>query len=230
VTVQNVVTYNVVINVKNTELKLKPGMTANASILVAHKDQVLKIPNSVLRFRPAFAIKEALASPQKPVSAPPSSPSVPSMDQILERLKAELKLTPDQQTAISRILKDAQNEIRAAYRAGGPEEAKAKGKELRTGNRIKIRALLTEEQKKKYDQMGQRPDADQGPSPVYKVWTPVPGEKPVPVEITTGISDGSSTEVVSGSLKEGQEVIMDAQGGNNKAATSQTQPTMRGFR
>ena len=229
-TVQNVVTYNVVIKVKNPELKLKPGMTANASILVAHKDHVLKIPNSALRFRPAFAKKESTAPPQKPVSEPASSPAVPGIDQILERLITELKLTPEQQAGISRIFKDAQAEIRAAYRAGGTEEAKTKYKELRTGNRIKIRSLLTEEQKNKYDQMGQRPEAGEGQAPVYKVWTPVPGEKPVAVEITTGISDGSSTEVVSGGLKEGQEVITDAQGGNSKAATSQTQPTMRGFR
>ncbi|MCX5917695.1 MAG: efflux RND transporter periplasmic adaptor subunit, partial [Deltaproteobacteria bacterium] len=55
VTVQNVVTYDVVILVKNPELKLRPGMTANASILVAQRENVLKIPNSALRFRPEFA-------------------------------------------------------------------------------------------------------------------------------------------------------------------------------
>lgn len=53
ITVQNVVTYDVVIKVDNPELKLKPGMTANVSIIVAKKDSVLKIPNSALRFRPS---------------------------------------------------------------------------------------------------------------------------------------------------------------------------------
>jgi HlyD family secretion protein len=232
-TIQNVVTYDVVVQVKNPELKLRPGMTANVSILVAHKDNILKIPNGALRFRPEFAKKESSASPQKPASEPASSSAVPGIDQILERLKAELKLTPEQQVGISRILKDAQTEIRAAYRAGGAEEAKTKAKELRTGNRIKIRSLLTEEQKNKYDQMGQRQETGQGPVPVYKVWTPVPAGKPVPVEITTGLSDGSSTEVLSGALKEGQEVILEAMGKNSKGGTSsspQTPPTMRGFR
>lgn len=51
ITVQNVVTYDTVIGVSNPELKLKPGMTANVSIVSAHRDDALKIPNSALRFR-----------------------------------------------------------------------------------------------------------------------------------------------------------------------------------
>jgi HlyD family secretion protein len=50
-TVQNVVTYDTVIGVNNKELKLRPGMTANVSIIVARSDNALKIPNSALRFR-----------------------------------------------------------------------------------------------------------------------------------------------------------------------------------
>jgi HlyD family secretion protein len=51
-TVQNVVTYDAVIDVDNSELKLKPGMTANVTFVYAEKDDVLKVPNSALRFRP----------------------------------------------------------------------------------------------------------------------------------------------------------------------------------
>jgi len=61
--VQAVVTYDVVITVDNPELKLRPGMTANASIIIAHKRGVLKIPNSALRFVPADA--EAAKTLQK---------------------------------------------------------------------------------------------------------------------------------------------------------------------
>ncbi|HSA87382.1 MAG TPA: efflux RND transporter periplasmic adaptor subunit [Nitrospira sp.] len=50
--VQNVVTYNVVVGVDNPDLRLKPGMTANVSIVVAQRDQVLKVPNAALRFMP----------------------------------------------------------------------------------------------------------------------------------------------------------------------------------
>jgi HlyD family secretion protein len=55
ITLQNVVTYDTVIGVSNPDLKLKPGMTANVSIVVAHKDNVLQIKNSALRFRPVEA-------------------------------------------------------------------------------------------------------------------------------------------------------------------------------
>lgn len=51
-TVQNVVTYNVIMRVDNHDLKLKPGMTANVTFLVGDKKDVLKIPNSALRFKP----------------------------------------------------------------------------------------------------------------------------------------------------------------------------------
>jgi HlyD family secretion protein len=51
-TVQNVVTYDAVIDVANPELKLKPGMTANCTFVYAEKDEVLRVHNAALRFRP----------------------------------------------------------------------------------------------------------------------------------------------------------------------------------
>lgn len=51
-TVQNVVTYVTVIEVNNADLKLKPGMTANVSVIVQRREEVLRIPNGALRFRP----------------------------------------------------------------------------------------------------------------------------------------------------------------------------------
>jgi HlyD family secretion protein len=53
ITVQNVVTYDVVIQVPNRDLRLMPGMTANVSIIIATKKDALKIPNGALRFRPS---------------------------------------------------------------------------------------------------------------------------------------------------------------------------------
>jgi HlyD family secretion protein len=55
VNVQNVVTYNVVIDVSNPEQKLKPGMTANLTITIDERNNVLKVPNSALRFTPTDA-------------------------------------------------------------------------------------------------------------------------------------------------------------------------------
>lgn len=59
-TVQNVVTYNVVIDVKNPDLKLKPGMTANLTFTVSEKDDVLKVPNAALRFVPQGMTQEQI--------------------------------------------------------------------------------------------------------------------------------------------------------------------------
>jgi HlyD family secretion protein len=50
--VQNVVTYDAVIDVANDELKLKPGMTATVSVVTDRRSDVLAIPNAALRFRP----------------------------------------------------------------------------------------------------------------------------------------------------------------------------------
>jgi HlyD family secretion protein len=52
VTVQNVVTYDVVVMVANPEFLLKPGMTANATIVTARRDDVLRVPTQALRFSP----------------------------------------------------------------------------------------------------------------------------------------------------------------------------------
>ena len=52
------VNYNTVIALDNPELKLRPGMTATVSILVARRDQVLKIPKAALRFQPKLSEAE----------------------------------------------------------------------------------------------------------------------------------------------------------------------------
>ena len=122
ITVQNVVTYDVVVRVDNPELKLKPGMTANVSIILDEKKGVLRVPNAALRFRP-------------------------------------------------------------------PESSKA----------------ITP-QKGSADQKGSA------------VWVLENG-KPKRIKVTTGIGDGSYTEVVSGELKEGDAVIVESIGGVKKSDT-----------
>jgi len=230
ITIQNVVTYDVVIQVKNPDLKLRPGMTANASILVAHKDNVLRISNAALRFRPDFAKTEASAQKgaQAVSSAPPSpAASLPSLD----RLKVELNISPDQQAAISHILADMRKELQEARKAS-PENAPTKGRELAALTRSKIRSALTEEQRKKFDQMPEQ-TGTQTISPKFKIWLPVPQKRPMPVEITTGISDGAYTEILSGPLQDGQEVILEAMGSSSKGGPTSTQqapPVFRGGR
>jgi len=125
ITVQNVVTYDTVIGVSNPELKLKPGMTANVSIVISHKDDVLKISNAALRYRPPDA-----AAPQVQTSAPaPGSGGV-----------------------------------------ARPREGTARDR--RIGRTVYV----------------------------------LQGNRPQPVQIKTGISDGVMTEVIGG-LKEGEHVV-----------------------
>jgi len=72
ITVQNVVTYDTVIGVSNPEQKLKPGMTANVSIVAAHRDDALKIPNGALRFR--MPDQAATAPPRREQSSSARQP------------------------------------------------------------------------------------------------------------------------------------------------------------
>ncbi len=57
--VQNVVSYDVIIEVSNPELLLKPGMTANVTVLVDQRVNILKVPSGALRFQPATEQKES---------------------------------------------------------------------------------------------------------------------------------------------------------------------------
>jgi HlyD family secretion protein len=69
--VQNVVTYTVVLDVANPDMKLRPGMTANVSIVTESKKNVIKVPASAVRFSPPDFAKQnepttASASPFMP--------------------------------------------------------------------------------------------------------------------------------------------------------------------
>jgi HlyD family secretion protein len=145
-TVNNVVIYDCVIGVTNADYKLKPGMTANVSVIIAQRENVLSIPNSALRFRPP----ESAGLP-----ADTNSPA-------------------------------AQMTNSEARRDGGGGEGGGQGH--RGGGNGRAR--------------GERPV-------VHTVYVLSGDEKnPAlqPVQIKTGISDGISTEVLSG-LNEGDKVV-----------------------
>jgi HlyD family secretion protein len=149
ITVQNVVTYDTVVGVNNPDMKLKPGMTANVSIIVAERSNVLKIPNAALRFRP-------------PEAATNSTPRV------------------------------------VAGGAGSPPGGSP----------------------------GQHPKGEHRLTRTIYV---IKGNKPEPVQVKIGISDGISTEVTDG-LTEGDKVITFAiykQGG--ASAQSSNPFSMRRF-
>jgi len=76
---QNVVTYNVRINVANPDHVLLPGMTAYVNIGVARREDVLLVPNGALRFKPAEAADKKAENGQKPASTATAGSAGPSM-------------------------------------------------------------------------------------------------------------------------------------------------------
>lgn len=76
-TVQNVVTYNAVIDVDNEDLRLRPGMTATVTIVFAEKKGVLAVPNAALRFHPPSQDGPEGASTARPARSarPPRAPA-----------------------------------------------------------------------------------------------------------------------------------------------------------
>lgn len=72
-TVQNVVTYDAVIDVGNPDLKLRPGMTANVTFVYAEREDALRVPNAALRFRPSLELLARIAGPLASSPSPENS-------------------------------------------------------------------------------------------------------------------------------------------------------------
>ena len=217
--VQNVVTYDVVVLVDNKELKLKPGMTANVSVMIEHKEGVLKVPNAALRFQPELAKKEEAGEKQK-------EGSQFSGRQLIERLVKELNLTQEQQSKVEMILQSLRPEIQEIREKSKSDEARIRIQSL---IRQKIGGLLTEEQKKRMSELSQSPQGtERRPG---RVWVLSKEGKPTSVSVVFGITDGTFSEVISGDLREGMEVIVEqtsAKKGQSQSGSAP--PSIRGIR
>jgi HlyD family secretion protein len=176
VNVQNVVTYNVVINVDNPEQKLKPGMTANLTITIDERNNVLKVPNSALRFTPQDA------TGQRSGAGGNSGGQGQNQSQNQGRRRQQ----------------GGENASGAAQGGGGE-------------NRFAP------------------PSAPVLPGQVRVVWVLGQDGKPERRRITVGLSDGSSTEVVDGDLKEGDMVITGQTLSSSASKSANTQSTPPGF-
>jgi HlyD family secretion protein len=218
--VQNVVTYTVIVGVENPSGKLMPGMTANVKLVVAQKPNALKVPNAALRFRPAGVEAPTPSGPAQGAAAggaPSGGP--PSAEQIRERLVKGLGLSEEQQKKLEPILEASREQLRALQ--GLPDaERRPKAQKIREAQRARIREFLTDEQKGRYDEMtASAGEARSGTA--GRVWIIGPDGKPAAITLTLGLSDGSSTEVLRGDVREGQEVIVGSTGGSGRGA----QPT-----
>ena len=232
----NVITYPVVVTVDNRDQVLLPGMTVNAEIEVSRRDDVLKVPNAALRFKPAddATAGAATAQPQQRGGGMASD---------LSKLAQTLHLDASQQSAFDTAL--AQMRERMAARAapaaaqqgqggsalfgrgpGGPSSggnANAGGaasgamrqKMLERFNQqfAAFRASLDDAQRTQWD-AGVTALVSARRAPIYKL---VDG-KPQPAVVRIGVSDGTSTEV-SGDVRAGDQVIVGAERAPTAKAT-----------
>ena len=219
-TIQNVVTYDVVIRVDNKDLLLKPGMTANVSVLITHKEGVLKIPNAALRFQPkstSVKVEEGRGRKVEPQAKGPS--------QWIGRLTSELDLTPDQQSKIEMVLKSSRQEMQEIREKTKPEESRGR---IQGFIRQKIWPFLTDEQRKKMTESSQSSKGEERKA--GRVWVLSPEGAAIPVSIVLGVTDGAFSEAVEGNLKEGTEVITEEiTKGKNQGQQPIPTPFMRGF-
>jgi HlyD family secretion protein len=221
-TVQNVVTYTVVVSAENPDLRLLPGMTANVQLIVDERTQALKIPNAALRFRPAG--EEGGPSPTGGEVRSAGSPGFDGPGQGAERLKRlteALQLDQEQEKQVGAIFEQVRERVAKLRQQGAtPEEIRAEAQAMRERNRHAILALLTPEQREKYQRLFESRVA----TPVTKgrLWTLSKEGKPVPADVATGINDGNFTELVGGDLRAGQEVIVGTNQVDKKAASKGT--------
>jgi len=202
--VQNVVTYIVVVNVDNPEQRLLPGMTANVRIVTSSKPSVLQVANAALRFRPPGVEPDPAGSQRG--GAPAPSGGGQQLQAIRERLVKGLALTEEQQRKLDPILQESRDQLRALSAQDLPDwQRRQRAQKIREASQSRIREILTPEQRPKYETL----IASQGGRGVTagRVWVLGPDGKPKAITVQLGITDGSSTEVVSGDLPEGTDVL-----------------------
>lgn len=224
-TSNNVVTYETIISVDNHDLKLRPGMTANVSIIVARRDETLRIPNASLRVRmpEGLAINApAAAGAAPPPGAGPGAPSASATPPAGERRAGGRSggmfgnLTDAQRQQMRAI----SQEIGVDFRNGPPTDAQ----------REQMRKLMVERGVITAEQAAAMSDRRAGDNtPVTRDIYVLPGgskeARPVVAKVRTGITDGSYTEVLDG-LKEGDVIITSISTG---AVKTQQQTTTNPF-
>lgn len=227
-TIQNVVTYTAIINVDNADLALKPGMTANLAIVTARRSDTLRVPNAALRFRPAGAAPAT--APARRSGEGSGQPGRVNREEAVARLRerivAEVKPGAEELAAIDAILNaprgqgQGQGQRRGAGGAGtSPEERRAAFQQARRATMEKIGAALAPERRAVFaalmeDMAAQaQGGAARGPRGLPgQVYVTDADGQPQAVAVRLGINDGAMTEIVSGDIAEGQQVVTGVAG------------------
>jgi HlyD family secretion protein len=224
--VQNVVTYTVLVSADNPDKRLMPGMTANIQIVTAQRQDVLKVPNSSLRFRPAGEEGRPQIPPGDGRVATPAAAEPNPAEERLQQWTAALGLSESQQSQARAILADVREKIDAMRRQGAsPEDIRTAANTLRERSRSAIAALLSPEQRERFARLS--PTHATNPTTRGRVYVADEDGRPAPVDIILGLSDGTFTEVVSGNLKAGQSVLIGTSPAGQKP--SARPPTRFGF-
>jgi len=222
VNVQNVISYTVVISAANPDQSLLPGMTANVRVVVDSRDNVLKVANAALRFRPAGA------GDSKPAAE--AQPGANAAQQFRQRVFAELKPDESQKAKLEQIFDDVRQKIAQLRDAPADADRRKQGELLRAESRARVMEILTDAQKPVYERLLAELGASRGGSgsAAGRVWAPGPDGQPKAVEVRTGLTDGTSVEIMEGPLKEGDEVILGYgdQAGAPKKASGPAGPRM----
>jgi HlyD family secretion protein len=223
-TVQNVVIYTTIVSIENPRLELLPGMTANLRIETERRDNVVRVVNAALRWRPpANTVGPAAGAPASGARAGRRGRGSSSLRAMIDSLKKELNLTAAQQKEVNAAFAD----LRKAFARTRGEDAATRREQLREARKEfedRIAAVLTAEQQPKFDAIRKRfsPSARGQTAHVFVLGKD--GE-PQLVTIRIGASDGGLTEVLSGPLAPGQEVII----GGGPTADAASRPRRRRF-
>jgi HlyD family secretion protein len=199
--VQNVVSYTVVISAANPDLALLPGMTANVRIAVESRASALKLPNAALRFRPAGTAADVKA----PADMPAQQAGGQAVQEFRRRLEQELRPSDAQRAQLEEIFSESRQKFARVRDMKGDGNRRREAERIRAETNARIAEILSPEQRPAWERLLAESGA-RGPSTAGRVYVLENGA-PKPVDVRLGLSDGMSTEVISG-LDESQEVII----------------------
>ena len=218
--VQNVVTYKVIADVDNKTGLLRPGMTANVSIIVAYRDNVLMVPNAALRFRPPGAPLESKPEKQLPIKERP----------IYIRTVQGLGLDEKQAGEFEKILEEAGAKLKSAVEDTADDDEKSQNFRLFMTNVFtRLSKILSEPQREKLGEYVQKLKAARGAGRrrEAQVFVVDPDGRPRAVKLFIGITNDSETEVKPGVLKEGDSVIVGLAALSASGSDESTNPLLR---
>lgn len=211
----NVVTYTVIIDANNPDLKLLPDMTANVTILTGEHKNILRVPNAALRFTPPR--QGAAESGSTGGSGAGGGGGRPDPKARLQHLQETLNLSPAQTEQIGAIFKELGGRMRVLREtaAGGSSDAQQQIRQLMDNNNNRIRSLLNPEQQKKFDAMiaERRGQAGNGTRRGTLWVRPKASGRSGPAKLEArhvllGLANDSMTEIVRGDVHEGDEVAI----------------------